>query len=217
MLIREIIPNERPREKLQRYGVSSLTNTELLAIILQTGTKGESVLNLSSRLSLQGLEKLNSLSLNELKQIKGIGTAKASQILATFELNKRISFTKNQTKPIRSPKDVFNYCSPKLSNMDRECFMILHLDTRNRVIKDEIVSLGTLNSSLIHPREVFKSAIKESSNSVILVHNHPSGDVEPSDEDNEVTQKLTQVGELLNIKVIDHVIIGKTDWYSFKN
>ncbi|MGE0792581.1 MAG: DNA repair protein RadC [Candidatus Woesearchaeota archaeon] len=217
MLIREIISNERPREKLERYGVSSLTNTELLAIILQTGTKGESVLELSSRLTSQGLEKLNSLSLNELKQIKGIGIGKASQILSLFELNKRISFTKNETKPIKSAKDVFNYCSPKLSNLDKEHFMILHLNTKNKVIRDEIISIGTLNSSLIHPREVFKSAIKDSSNSIILVHNHPSGDIEPSDEDKEVTKILTQAGELLNIKVLDHVIIGKKDYYSFKN
>jgi DNA repair protein RadC len=217
MLIREIISNERPREKLQRYGSASLTNAELLAIILQTGTKGESVLELSSRLTSKGLNNLNFLSLNELKNIKGIGTAKASQILSIFELNKRISFTTNQSNPIKSPKDVFNYCSPKLSNLDRECFMILHLDTRNKVIRDEVISLGTLNSSLVHPREVFKSAIKESANSVILVHNHPSGDTEPSEEDQDVTKKLTEAGELLNIKVLDHVIIGKNTWYSFKN
>ena len=167
-------------------------------------------------ISKYGVDKLSSCSLKELQSIKGIGLAKASQILVLFEFNKRYNLSKQNGKSIKSAKDVFSYVSPKLSGLDKECFMILHLDTRNRVIKDEIISVGTLNSSLIHPREVFKSAIKESANSIIFVHNHPSGDSEPSQEDKEMTKRLFDAGELLNIKVLDHIIIGKDNYHSFK-
>ena len=216
MRIKDISLDNRPRERLERQGPANLSDAELLAIILQKGTKEENVVDMSNRLiSKYGIDKLSSCSLKELQEIRGIGKAKASQIIALFEFNKRHNLAKQNGKPIRSAKDVFDYCSPKLSGADREQFMILHLDTRNRIIKDEIVSVGTLNSSLIHPREVFKSAIKESANSIILAHNHPSGDPEPSEEDKEITTKLFRAGELLSIKVLDHVIIGNECWYSF--
>ena len=118
---------------------------------------------------------------------------------------------------IKSSKDVYDYIYPKLCDKDREYFMVLHLDTKNRVIKDEVVSIGTLNSSIIHPREVFKLAVKESAYAVILVHNHPSGDPEPSAEDKEVTERLIECGNLLGIKVLDHMIIGNNSWHSFKD
>ena len=180
MRIKDISPENRPRERLQREGVHVLSDAEVLAVILQKGTKEENVIDMSNRLiSKYGLDKLSDLSLTELQAIKGIGPAKAMQIQALFEVNKRHNLSKQNGEPIKSAKDVYKYCSPKLNGTDKEHFMILHLDTRNRVIKDEIVSVGTLNSSLIHPREVFKSAIKESANAVILVHNHPSGDPTP--------------------------------------
>ena len=216
MKIKDIVPENRPRERMEKQGVKVLSDSELLAVILQKGTKEENVIDMCNRLiSKYGVSKLSSCSLKELQEIKGIGKAKASQIIALFEFNKRHSFSKQNGKPIKSAKDVFDYCSPKLNGADKEHFMILHLDTRNRVIKDEIISVGTLNSSLIHPREVFKSAIKESANAVILVHNHPSGESDPSEEDKAITEKLFSAGELLSIKVLDHVIIGNETYHSF--
>ena len=216
MRIKDISLDNRPRERLEKQGHGSLSDAELLAIILQKGTKEENVIDMANRLiSKYGVDKLSSCSLKELQEIKGIGKAKASQIIALFALNKRHNLAKQNGKPIRSAKDVYNYCFPKLAGTDKEHFMILHLDTRNRVVKDEIISVGTLNSSLIHPREVFKSAIKESANSIILVHNHPSGDPEPSEEDKEITTRLFKAGELLRIKVLDHAIIGRGEYYSF--
>jgi len=217
MRIKDISAENRPRERLESKGAVALSDAELLAIILKVGNREENVIDMSNRLlSNYGIDKLASCSLKQLQSIKGIGKAKACQILALFEINKRHSLSKQNGKPIKSAKDVFEYCSPKLSNMDKECFMVLHLNSKNKIIKDEIISVGTLNSSLIHPREVFKSAIKESANAVILVHNHPSGDTDPSKEDEEITERLSDVGELLNIKVLDHVIIGKNDYHSFK-
>ena len=172
---------------------------------------------MSNRLiSKYGVSKLSSCSLKELQEIKGIGKAKASQIIALFEFNKRFTISKNNGISIKSAKQVYEYIYPKFIGVDKEHFMILHLDSKNKIIKDEIVSIGTLNSSLIHPREIFKSAIKESANTVIVVHNHPSGDPEPSLEDKTITKKLFDAGELLGIKVLDHVIIGKDKFYSFK-
>ena len=218
MRIKDISLENRPRERLEKQGPSVLSDAELLAIILKTGNKDENVIDMSNRLiSKYGVDKLSNCSLAELQEIKGIGNAKASQIIALFEFNKRHNISKQNGKPIKTAKDVFDYCSPKLSGVDKEHFMILHLDTRNKIIKDEIVSVGTLNSSLIHPREVFKSAIKESANAIILVHNHPSGDAEPSEEDKKITDILFKAGELLSIKVLDHVIIGKDSWHSFKD
>jgi DNA repair protein RadC len=216
MRIKDISLENRPRERMEKQGVKVLSDSELLAVILQKGTREENVIDMSNRLiSKYGVNKLSSCSLKELQEIKGIGKAKASQIIALFEFNKRHSLSKQNGKPIKSAKDVFDYAHPKLDGADKEHFMILHLDTRNRVIKDEIISVGTLNSSLIHPREVFKSAIKESANSVILVHNHPSGESDPSKEDKAITEKLFSAGELLSIKVLDHVIIGNETYYSF--
>ena len=216
MRIKDIPLDNRPRERLEKQGPVSLSDAELLAIILQKGTKEENVIDMSNRLiSKYGVDKLSSCSLKELQEIKGIGKAKACQILALFEFNKRHNLAKQKGKPIKSAGDVYAYCAPKFSGADKEEFRVLHLDTRNRIIKDEIISIGTLNRSLIHPREVFKSAIKESANSIILVHNHPSGDPEPSEEDKEITKKLFEAGELLNIKVLDHVIVGNGTYYSF--
>ena len=218
MRIKDISLENRPRERLEKQGPTVLSDAELLAIILKTGNKTENVIDMSNRLiSKYGFDKLSMCSLTELQEINGIGSAKACQIIALFELNKRHSYSKTQGKPIKTAKDVFEHCSPKLSSSDREHFMILHLDTKNRVIKDEIVSVGALTGTIAHPREVFKSAIKESAHSVILVHNHPSGDPTPSDEDLKMTERLLEAGEILGIKVLDHVIIGKGAWYSIIN
>lgn len=217
MRIKDISKDNRPRERLQKNGVHVLSDAELLAVIFKTGNKQENAVVMSDRLITKyGIDKLNGLSLKELQAIRGIGPAKAMQIQALFEFNKRHNLSKVNNSPIKTAKDVFLYASEKLSDNKKEHFMILHLDTKNRIIKDEIISIGTLNASIVHPREVFKSAIKESANSIILVHNHPSGDSEPSLEDREITEKLMDAGELLNIKVLDHVIIGKDNYHSFK-
>jgi DNA repair protein RadC len=216
MRIKDISKENRPMERLEKKGASTLSDAELLAVILKTGNKEENVIDMSNRLiSKYGISKLSNCSLTELQEIKGIGKVKASQILALFEFNKRHNLSKINNNSIKCAKDVFEYASQKLPN-DKEHFMILHLDSKNRIIKDEIISIGILNASIIHPREVFKSAIKESANSIILVHNHPSGDPNPSKEDEDTSEKLFEAGNLLDIKVLDHVIVGKDEWFSFK-
>ncbi len=218
MRIKDIAKENRPRERFIKYGSSNLSDAELLAIILKTGNRGENVVDMCNRLiKTYGIEKLSSLSLKELQRIKGIGPAKAMQIKAVFEINKRVNIHINEGKQIKSAKDVYDYCSPLISDLDREVFMILYLDTKNRIVKDEIVSVGTLNSTVVHPREVFKNAIKDSINSIIIVHNHPSGDSTPSYEDDRLTEKFFQAGELIDIKVLDHVIVGKNGYYSYKD
>ena len=217
MRIKDISKDNRPRERLQKNGVHVLSDAELLAVIFKTGNKQENAVVMSDRLITKyGIDKLNDLSLKELQEIRGIGPAKAMQIKALFEFNKRHNLSKLNNLQIKSAKDVFLYASEKLTDNTKEHFMILHLDSKNRIIKDEIVSIGILNASIIHPREVFKSAIRESANSIILVHNHPSGDSDPSVEDKDITERLMEAGELLDIKVLDHVIIGKDNYHSFK-
>ena len=217
MRIADIPLENRPRERLSKYGASVLSDAELLAVILQKGTAKDNVIDMSNKLlSKYPIEKLSEMTLLELQEIDGIGPAKAMQIHAVFELNKRRKISKRSGKPIKSAQDVFEYASPRLIGKDKEHFMILLLDSRNNIIKDEIVSIGTLNASIIHPREIFKLAIKESANSIILVHNHPSGDPSPSDEDIEITKRLFEAGEVINITVLDHVIVGKEKWWSWK-
>lgn len=217
MKLCEMPPESRPRERMQKLGVEMLSDAELLAIVLQKGTRGENVIDVSHRLlSLHDARHLSKLSLKELQKIKGIGPAKAMQISALFEFAKRHSATTRNGKSLRTAKDVFHYSKSRIPHPDKETFLVLHLDAKNKVVKDEVVSIGILDASLIHPREVFKSAIKESSRSVIFVHNHPSGDPTPSLEDESVTKILKEAGELLDIPVLDHVIVGNKKWYSFK-
>jgi DNA repair protein RadC len=217
MKIKDISKENRPRERFLKNGAMALSDAELLAIILQKGSKKENVVDMSNRIiSKNGINKLSDLSLKELQEIDGIGPAKSMQIKALFEFNKRYNLSRQDGNQIKSAKDVYDYAIHRLNSNDKEHFMILHLDSKNRIIKDEVISIGTLNASIIHPREIFKSAIKESANAIILVHNHPSGDSEPSAEDEQVTEKIFQAGELLSIKVLDHVIIGKDTYHSFK-
>ena len=215
MRINEIALEQRPRERLKTKGLDNLNDSELLAIILQNGTHGENVIDLSHRLIASfGLEKLNSLSLTELMKIKGIKLGKASKLIAAFELSKRVSSGRICEKIVKNPSDIASYYTEKLKDMKKECFIAVFLDSKNKIIKDEVISIGTLNSSLVHPREVFKEAIKNSANSIILVHNHPSGSVEPSDEDYRVNKVLVETGNLVGIKVLDHLIVGGEKWNS---
>ena len=213
MRIKEIALEQRPRERLKTKGLDSLNDSELLAIILQNGTNGENVIDLSHRLiALFGLEKLNSLSLTELMKIKGIKLGKASKLIAAFELSKRINSGRIYEKVVKNPADIAQHYMEKLKDLKKEHFIAVFLDSKNKIIKDEVVSIGTLNSSLVHPREVFKEAIKNSAASIILVHNHPSGSIEPSDEDYRVNKVLIETGNLVGIKVLDHLIVGDKKW-----
>ncbi|MBI2134971.1 DNA repair protein RadC [Candidatus Woesearchaeota archaeon] len=215
LLIKEIALEQRPRERLKAKGPDNLNDSELLAIILQNGTNGENVIDLSHRLIASfGLEKLNSLSLTELMKIKGVKLGKASRLIAAFELSKRVNSGKICEKVVKNPSDIASYYIEKLKDMKKEHFIAVFLDSKNKIIKDEVISIGTLNSSLVHPREVFKEAIKHSANSIILVHNHPSGSVEPSDEDYRINQVLVETGNLVGIKVLDHLVVGDAKWNS---
>lgn len=217
--LKDLPKNERPRERLIRYGADKLSNSELLALILRTGTKNDNVLNLCSSLlgEFGGINGLLNLSVKELKEINGIGEAKTAQILALAELSKRFnSFQSGEELIISSPKDVAFYMMKEMNNLKKEYFKIIMLNTKNMIISIKDVSIGSLNSSIVHPREVFVEAIKNSSAAVILCHNHPSGDCTPSKEDIAVTKRLKECGDLIGIEVLDHIIIGRKNFISFK-
>ena len=216
MRIKEIALEQRPRERLKAKGLDGLNDSELLAIILQNGTNGENVIDLSHRLIASfGLEKLNSLSLSELMNIKGIKLGKASKLVAAFELSKRVNSGKICEKIVKNPSDIASHYIEKLKDLKKEHFIAVFLDSKNKIIKDEVISIGTLNSSLVHPREVFKEAIKCSANSLILVHNHPSGDCEYSEEDINATKIINDASKTLGIKLLDHIITSEDSYFSF--
>src|SRR3989338_3645570 len=207
MKIKNIAIEQRPRERMKAGNV--LNDADLLALLLGSGVKGESAIDMGNRLiSENGMDKINFLSLQELMKIKGIGIAKASKLVAAFELSKRVSSGKICEKIVKNPSDIASHYIEKLKDLKKEHFIAVFLDSKNKIIKDEVISIGTLNSSLVHPREVFKEAIKCSANSIILVHNHPSGSVEPSDEDYRVNKVLVETGNLVGIKVLDHLVVG---------
>ncbi|MDM8000366.1 MAG: DNA repair protein RadC [Dehalococcoidia bacterium] len=217
--VRDLPPAERPRERLARFGAEALSAQEILALVLGRGVKGESVMVTAQRLlsrfaSLQGIADA---SLEELSQINGIGPAKAAQLKAAFDLSRRLQGGPGEGKAqVKSPEDVFGVVSAALKGKKKEHFLALLLDTRNRLIRTATVSVGSLDSSIVHPREVFKEAIKASAASVIFVHNHPSGDPEPSQDDIELTRRLVEAGKLLGILVLDHVIVGDGSFLSLK-
>ncbi|MDQ0882926.1 DNA repair protein RadC [Peribacillus sp. V2I11] len=219
MLIRDYPKEERPRERFLQDGPQSLSNQELLALLLRTGSREESVLQLSSRLinSFKGLRLLKEASVEELTMIKGIGEAKAIQILASVELGRRISNLNDQDRyVIRSPEDGANYCMEEMRFLSQEHFVCLYLNTKNQVLQKTTVFIGSLNASIVHPREVFKEAFKRSAASIICLHNHPSGDPSPSREDIEVTKRLVECGKIIGIEVLDHIIIGEHKYVSLK-
>jgi DNA repair protein RadC len=219
LTLRDIPNEERPRERMLQFGAHVLNNAELLAILLRTGTVKESAVRLAQRLLAEagGLRKLVDLSTEQLTSIKGIGPAKALQILAGIELGRRLARTSHpETVTIRSPHDVERYLMEEMRYLQKEHFVCLFLNTKNQVIGQETLSIGSLNASIVHPREVFLAAIKRSSASIICVHNHPSGDPTPSPEDIQITARLAEAGKLLGIDVLDHVIIGDLSSVSLK-
>ncbi len=204
----------KPREKLMEYGVAALTTPELLALILASGTKSENVLQLSQRLtrSYSSLKDLAGTSFQDLTKLKGIGPIKAGQILATFELGKRV-FQPSTQKSILTPEDVFQE-THHLTDSHREKLYCLYLDARHQLLKKQLISIGSLNQIIIEPRDVFADALKIPCLGIILVHNHPSGNPEPSEEDITFTKKIQKAGKLLGIQLIDHVIIAKGQYVS---
>lgn len=217
MKIKEMNEDSRPRERLLKFGIENLSDAEILAIMLRTGSQGENVIEMSNRLINEyGLDKLFECSLKELQEIKGIGPAKAMQILSMFELLKRHNQAKKPVRFLSSAKKVFEFMHEKLKDEKQENFIAILLNNRNYYLKDHLITKGVLDASIIDPREVFKPAIRNSSARIILVHNHPSGDPTPSEEDLEATEKIIDAGELLGIKVLDHVIIGRDGYWSWK-
>ncbi|NTW56605.1 MAG: DNA repair protein RadC [Chlorobiaceae bacterium] len=217
MRLHDLDPDNRPRERFLHSGPISLSTAELLALILRTGTKNCNIVDTCNEIIARfGLEKLPDLTIGELQQVRGIGKAKAMQIVSAFELGRRINHSRNHNRKIHAARDVFEYMEDKIPDETKEHLFVLHLNTKNQIVKNELVSIGTLNASLIHPREVFKAAIRESSHTIILVHNHPSGDVEPSNADRQVTALLKQAGAIIQIELLDHIIIGRTSWFSFR-
>ncbi|SCG83738.1 DNA repair protein RadC [Proteiniborus sp. DW1] len=218
--IKDLPEDERPREKLYKYGPKALSNTELLAILIRTGSRENTAIELSQKLlagKKEGIYFLTDTSLQEIMKVKGIGKCKAAQILAAVELGKRVmSSAHNNKAKITSPTDVVDLLMLDMIHLKKEHFKIVMLDTKNQVIGIEDISVGSLNSSIVHPREVFKEAIVKSSASIILVHNHPSGDPTPSKEDIAITRRLAEGGDILGVKVLDHIIIGNNKHISLR-
>jgi len=217
--VMDLPENERPRERILRYGAKVLSNGELLAIILRTGTTNENVLNLSNRVikNCGGLNGILNTSAEGFMSISGIGKAKAAQILALVEVSKRFkSFQSGESIKITQPVDAANIVMEELRSMKKECLKLIMMNTKNIIISIKDVSIGSLNSSIVHPREVFTEAIKNSSASIIICHNHPSGDPTPSNEDINIKYRLRECGKLLGIELVDHIIIGEGSYISLK-
>jgi len=222
LTIKDLPKDERPRERLQKYGAQALSDTELLAVIIRTGTKSESALMVAQRLlkgdgGKNGLDFIARATIEELSKVKGIGAAKSIQIKAAMELGRRIySSMVTDEMTIICPDDVFQLLINDMRFLEKEHFKTILLNTKNKVISVEDISVGSLNTSIVHPREVFKPAIKRSSASIILAHNHPSGDPTPSREDLEVTRRLKDAGKIIGIEVLDHIIFGDNCYVSLK-
>lgn len=219
LTIKELPPSERPRERALVSGITTLSDAELLAILLRSGTAQETAVQLAEKVLLKvgGLTELPRSSLEELQSVKGLGPAKALTLLAAAELAVRLANrTRYEAVTISSPGDAAGLVMEEMRHKLREHFRVLLLDTKNKVLGIEDISVGSLNSSLIHPREVFRPAIRKACASVILIHNHPSGDPTPSREDVEVTKRLVEAGRLMGIEVLDHLVIGDGRFVSFR-
>lgn len=217
--ISELHIADRPRERLIRQGAESLSNQELVAILLRTGTRSESVLQLSNRVLafFDRIQDMQHATLEEMTSVKGIGEAKAVQLLAAVELGKRLTRKQSTERyVIRSPEDAATYLMPDMSNLNQEHFVVLFLNVKNEVLHSRTIFIGSLNSSIVHPREVFREAVKRSAASIICAHNHPSGNPSPSPEDIEVTKRLSEAGKIVGIDLLDHIIIGDHKFLSLK-
>lgn len=219
IMIRDVPKEDRPRERLLNYGAHHLSNQELLAILIGSGTREESVMDLSNRILMhfEGVNLLSDATIEELTAIKGIGPAKGVSILAAIEIGKRINRYRPQERyVVRSPKDGADYVMEEMRGLHQEHFVVLFLNTKNQIIHRQTLFIGSLNASIVHPREIFREAVKRSSASIICVHNHPSGDPTPSKEDIHVTRRLVDSGKMIGIELLDHLIIGDRKFISLK-
>jgi len=216
--IKDFPESERPRERLLKQGVSSLSDSELLAVILRTGTYRENVIELARELLRKfNLKTLSRANISKLQKMFGIGEAKACQIAACFELGRRLfSFKEEKKQRIDKPKDVFRLLSSKLNGLKQEQLIGIYLNSRRKIIKEEVIFSGSLNENIINSREIFSIAINEGAAALILVHNHPSGDPKPSSEDIKITKEIKEAGKLLDIQLLDHIIIGEKNYFSMK-
>ena len=218
-LIKDIIKEERPRETLVKKGETYLSDSELLAILINNGTRDKSAITLAREIieTSDGIRNLSNITVEELSKIKGIGLAKACRIISALELGRRVSVASEMQKfKISSPQDIGNVYMEELRYKKKEIFRVVLLNTKNVIIGSKDISEGSLNASIVHPREVFLEAIKKSANKMILMHNHPSGDPTPSSEDINITKRLISAGQIVGIEILDHVIIGDGSFYSFK-
>lgn len=219
LTIKEINEKNRPMEKLFMYGADSLSNSELLAILIGTGIKGKNAIDLARNLldDLEGEKALLYKSIENLMEIEGIGFSKACRIKASLELGKRLGKIDRFDKiSFNSPETVANYLYKYYMDSTKEEFIVFLLDTKNKLIAVESISIGTINKTIVHPRDVFRKAIARNSTSLILAHNHPSGDPTPSDEDINMTNKLFNIGELIGISILDHIIVGNNKFVSLR-
>ena len=217
--IRDIPNDDRPRERLLKYGPEVLSNAELLAIIIRVGTKSENAIVLANKVlsTNEGLKYLSTCTIQELSSIKGIGGAKAAQIKAAVELGRRLKNYKQDVKiKISCPKDAAELVMEDMRYLKKEYLKVIFLNTKNVVIDVNDLFIGSLNSSVVHPREIYSEAIRKSSSSIIVCHNHPSGDPSPSEEDANGTKRLFEVGKLVGINLIDHIVIGDGTYISLK-
>jgi len=218
--IHDLPMSERPRERLQKHGPEALSSQELLALIIGRGVSKKSVMTIAQELLVKfgNIKAISQATIEELSQIKGIGFAKAAQIKACFELGKRQDLEPElKDFDIKDPQSVIKAIRTSIKDKAKEHFKLILLNTRNKIIGISTISIGTLNTSLVHPREVFKEAIIHNAMSVVLAHNHPSGDPEPSEDDLTITRRLVEAGKILGVEVIDHIIISKNGFFSFKD
>ncbi len=211
-------PDELPREKLIRHGSEVLTNYELLAILLGTGTRDENVVELSKRLTLRyDLREMSGLGISQLSKEVGIGEVKSCQLVSCFELARRlVSFEAKEREIVASSDDIASILIPHMGVLEKETFVAVYLNTRRRVLRQETIFVGTLNESVVHAREIFKRAIELNAAAIIVAHNHPSGDPTPSDADITVTKELIESGRIIGIEILDHIIIGDNCYWSLK-
>lgn len=217
MKINDLANHQKPRERMLNYGASHLSHAELLAILINTGRKGYSSLDIANELlkSIVNLKELKHLSINDLNKIKGVGLYKALTLKAAFELGERMhSGSVDDKIQINSPKDVADFMMGKMEHLTQEKFITLFLNSKNIIIKQKTIFMGTLNSAIVHPREIYSEAVKCASNAIIVLHNHPSGDTTPSLEDIKTTDRLRECGDILGIQLLDHVIIGDHTYLS---
>ena len=211
--------NERPRERARDYGIDALSNAELLAIIIGKGTRERSAVDLGRELLLmfKNLRGIGDAHIEDLKKIKGIKDAKALAIAAVFELSRRYQTSRRDRRwVLSSPEQVYDYYGPRISHLHHEEFHVAILDTRNTLIKDHLVSKGILDATVVHPREIFNEVLRHPCAGIILVHNHPGGDPEPSDEDIQLTRRMVEAGRIVGIEVLDHVVVGHGSFTSLR-